>query len=168
MLPYDPRDINEAPDQNANAQPKPAPVERTDNPALIFSAAQQDQTAKESPTTATVAEAHGAFTAALINALEVLPADAPASVDYQQVNAELEGNGIADQTPSLDAASTRRQQPLFGGTAGASRKTARRGCRHSRRWHASSSTPAASPASAPARPSSPSALKTKAKSSRSM
>jgi hypothetical protein len=116
MLPYDPRDINEAPVQ-ANAQPKPAPAERADNPALIFSAAQQDQTAKESPTTASVPEAHGAFTAALIKALEVLPADAPASVVYQQVNAELEGNGIADQTPSLDAAGTRRQQPLFGGAA---------------------------------------------------
>ncbi len=121
MLPYDPRDIDEAPDQTnldqANAQPKPAPAERTDNPALIFSAAQQDQTAKESPTTASVPEAHGAFTAALIKALEVLPADAPASVVYQQVNAELEGNGIADQTPSLDVAGARRQQPLFGGTA---------------------------------------------------
>ena len=116
MLPYDPRDINEAPNQ-AGAQPKPAPAERTDNPALIVSAAQQDQTAKESPTTASVPEAHGAFTAALIKALEVLPADAPASVVYQQVNAELEGNGIADQTPSLDAAGARRQQPLFGGTA---------------------------------------------------
>ncbi len=116
MLPYDPRDINEAPDQ-ANGKERPAPAERTDNPALIFSAAQQDQTAKESPTTAGVPEAHGAFTAALIKALEVLPADAPASLVDQQVNAELEGNGIADQTPSLDAAGTRRQQPLFGGAA---------------------------------------------------
>jgi len=126
MLPYDPRDINEAPDlantAQANGQPKPAPAERTDNPALIFSAAQQDQTAKESPITASVSEAHGAFTAALIKALEVLPADAPASVVYQQVNAELEGNGIADQTPSLDAAGTRRQQPLFGGAAAQARK----------------------------------------------
>lgn len=109
MLPYDPRDIGEAPDDNA------APAERDDNPALIFSAAQQDQTAKESPTTANVPEPHGAFTAALIKALEVLPADAPASVVYQNVNAQLEGNGIADQAPSLDAAAARRQQPLFGG-----------------------------------------------------
>jgi hypothetical protein len=116
MLPYDPRDINEAQDQ-PNTQPKSAPAERSDNPALIFSAAQQDQTAKESPTTASVPEAHGAFTAALMKALEVLPADTPASVVYQQVNAELEGNGIADQTPSLDAAGARRQQPLFGGSA---------------------------------------------------
>jgi hypothetical protein len=111
MLPYDPRDIGEAPDDRT------PPSERADNPALVFSAAQQDQTAKEAPSTANVPEAHGAFTAALIKALEVLPADAPASVVYQQVNAELEGNGIADQSPSLDAAGTRRQQPLFGGAA---------------------------------------------------
>jgi Caspase domain len=111
MLPYDPRDIGEAPDD------KTAPSERTDNPALVFSAAQQDQTAKEAASTANVAEPHGAFTAALIKALQVLPSDAPATVVFQQVNAELEGNGIADQAPSLDAAGTRRQQPLFGGAA---------------------------------------------------
>jgi hypothetical protein len=116
MLPYDPRDIGEAPDD------KTAPSERADNPALVFSAAQQDQTAKEAPSTANVPEAHGAFTAALIKALEVLPADAPASVVYQQVNAALEGNGIADQAPSLDAAGTRRAQPLFGGVPAQSGK----------------------------------------------
>ena len=116
MLPYDPRDIDETPDD------KQAPAERSDNPALVFSAAQQDQTAKEFPTTANVPEPHGAFTAALIKALEILPADAPASVIYQQVNAQLEGNGIADQTPSLDAAGTRREQPLFGGAADQSGK----------------------------------------------
>jgi hypothetical protein len=117
ILPYDPRDINEAPDESANGQAKSAPAERSDNPALIFSAAQQDQTAKESPMTDSVREPHGAFTAALIKALEVLPADAPASVVAQQVNAELEGNGIADQSPSLDAAGARRNQPLFGGSS---------------------------------------------------
>ncbi len=111
MLPYDPRDIAEVSDD------KTPPAERAANPALIFSAAQQDQTAKEAPSTANVPEAHGAFTAALIKALEVLPADAPASVVYQQVNAALEGNGIADQVPSLDAAAARRQQPLFGGAS---------------------------------------------------
>ncbi|HEY6490415.1 MAG: caspase family protein [Terracidiphilus sp.] len=115
MLPYDPRDINEAPDLQADGQPKPAPAERTENPALVFSAAQQDQTAKESPTTDGVHESHGAFTAALIKALEELPVNAPASVVAQQVSAQIEGNGIADQAPSLDAAAARRQQPLFGG-----------------------------------------------------
>lgn len=115
MLPYDPRDINESPDLLADGQPEPAPAERAENPALVFSAAQQDQTAKESPATDSVHEPHGAFTAALIKALEELPADAPASVVAQQVSAQLEGNGIADQMPSLDAADARRQQPLFGG-----------------------------------------------------
>ena len=44
-LAFDPRDINEAPDT------RPVPTERQDNPALVFSAAQQDQTAKEMPLT---------------------------------------------------------------------------------------------------------------------
>ena len=114
MLPYDPRDINEAPDL-ANGQAVKAPAERADNPALIFSAAQQDQTAKESPTTQSVPEAHGAFTAALIKALAELPTDAPASVLEQQVRAVLAAEGIDDQSPALDATPERRQQPLFGG-----------------------------------------------------
>lgn len=117
MLPYDPRDINEAPDA-ASGQAGQAPAERGDNPALIFSAAQQDQTAKESPTTQSVPEAHGAFTAALIKALAELPADAPASVLEQQVRAVLEAEGIEDQSPALDATQDRRQQPLFGGASG--------------------------------------------------
>lgn len=114
LLDYDPRDLNEAPDHLANGQPLPVPSERG---ALVFSAAQQDQTAKESPPPDTFPEAHGAFTAALINALEVLPADTPASVVYRQVRATLEGADIEDQEPSLDAAAQRRDQPLFGGVA---------------------------------------------------
>jgi len=117
MLAFDPRDISESPDVQANGQPKPAPTERTDNPALVFSAAQQDQTAKEAATSDSVPEAHGAFTLALIKALETLPADAPASVVFQQVRASLEGNDVEDQMPTLDAAGERRQQPLFGGAA---------------------------------------------------
>src|SRR5580692_3361104 len=69
-LAFDPRDINEAPDALTNGQPRPAPTERTDNPALVFSAAQQDQTAKEMPVGGTTKEPHGAFTAALLEALQ--------------------------------------------------------------------------------------------------
>ena len=87
-------------------QPKPAPAERTDNPALVFSAAQQDQTAKEIADHRDCRRAARRLHCRLDQGPEVLPADAPASVVYQQVNAELEGNGIADQTPSLDAAGT--------------------------------------------------------------
>ena len=121
-LAFDSRDIAEAPDALPNGQSRPAPTEREDNPALVFSAAQQDQTAKESPPSETMTEPHGAFTAALVEALQVLPANAPASVVYQRVKAVLEGNGVSDQEPDLDASSARRQQPLFGGQAADSGK----------------------------------------------
>ena len=114
-LAFDPRDIAEVPDVLPNGQPRPAATEREDNPLLVFSAAQQDQTAKESPPSDTMTEPHGAFTAALVEALQVLPANAPASVVYQRVKAVLEGSGVSDQEPDLDASSARRQQPLFGG-----------------------------------------------------
>ncbi|MGA2569236.1 MAG: caspase family protein [Terracidiphilus sp.] len=122
-LAFDPRDIDEAPDALPNGQPRPAPTERTDNPALVFSAAQQDQTAKEMPPTAGApAEPHGAFTAALLQALRALPADTPASLVYERVKAVLEGSNVPDQEPDLDAAAARREQPLFGRTAAKSDK----------------------------------------------
>ncbi|MGB7266496.1 MAG: caspase family protein [Terracidiphilus sp.] len=115
-LAFDPRDIDQAPDTS------PGPTERADNPALVFSAAQQGQTAKEMPATGTATEPHGAFTAALLEALQVLPADAPASLVYERVKAVLEGSNVPDQEPDLDATSARRQQPLFGGVAAKSNK----------------------------------------------
>jgi Caspase domain len=116
-LPYDSRDIAEAPELLANGQPRPAPTERPDNPALVFSAAQQDQEANEADASPAMPESHGAFTAALVEALQVLPADAPASIVYQRVKAVLEGSSAASQNPDLDATAARRQQPLFGGAA---------------------------------------------------
>jgi hypothetical protein len=116
MLAFDPRDINEEPDKQT------PPAERKDNPALIFSAAQQDETAKEMPAADASAEPHGAFTAALVQTLEVLPADAPASLVYQRVRAVLEGSSVPEQEPDLDANEARRQQPLFGGAAAKSNK----------------------------------------------
>jgi hypothetical protein len=121
-LAYDPRDINEAPEVLPNGQPRPAPTERPDNPALFFSAAQQDQTAKESPLSDTP-EPHGAFTAALVETLQILPADAPTSVVYQRVKAVLEGSTVTDQDPDLDATAARRMQPIFSGAAANSTKT---------------------------------------------
>jgi hypothetical protein len=115
-LAFDPRDIAEAPDLLPNGQLRPALTQREDNQALVFSAAQQDQTAKEMPPSATATEPHGAFTAALVEALEALPASTPASVVYQRVKAVLEGGSVPDQEPDLDATAARRQQPLFGGT----------------------------------------------------
>jgi len=121
-LAFDPRDINEAPDTLSNGQPRPAPSERADNPALVFSAAQQDQTAKEMPTTGKTTEPHGAFTAALIEALEALPADTPAALLYERVQAVLEGSNVPNQDPDLDASEARRQEPLFGGNTAKSGK----------------------------------------------
>jgi len=118
-LAFDPRDINEAPDTLPNGQPRPGPTQRTDNPALVFSAAQQDQTAKEMPSGT---EPHGAFTAALLQALQTLPADTPSSVVYERVKAVLEGSNVPDQEPDLDATASRRDQPLFGGAASKSDK----------------------------------------------
>jgi Caspase domain. len=114
-LAYDPRDIAEAPETAADGSLKPAPTDRKENPALVFSAAQQDQTAKEMPAADEAAEPHGAFTAALIEALNALPANAPATLIYQRVKAVLEGNSVPNQEPDLDATAERRQQPLFGG-----------------------------------------------------
>jgi len=121
-LAFDARDIAEAPEALANGKPRPAPTQRQDNPALVFSAAQQDQTAKEMPSSGKAAEPHGAFTAALIEALQALPAATPASVLYQRVKAVLEGGSIPDQEPDLDATAVRRRQPLFGGAAADSGK----------------------------------------------
>lgn len=115
MLDYDPRDIAQAPPATKTGDKVKTPAERG---ALIYSAAQQDQTAKESPPPDSVPEPHGAFTAALIRSLEALPPDAPASLVDQQVRAALESAGIPDQAPSLDAGADRRSQPLFGGAPG--------------------------------------------------
>ena len=122
-LPYDSRDIAEAPEVLPDGKQRPVPTERADNPALVFSAAQQDQEANEADPTPALPESHGAFTAALIEALQVLPADASASVVYQRVKAVLEGDAnTSTQEPDLDATSARRQQPLFGtGTGGAAK-----------------------------------------------
>jgi hypothetical protein len=121
-LAFDPRDISEGPETLANGDPKPAPTQRQDNPALVFSAAQQDQTAKEMPPSDTSTEPHGAFTTALIQSLQAMPANTPASLVYQRVKAVLEGGSVPDQEPDLDATAARREQPLFGGTAATSGK----------------------------------------------
>jgi hypothetical protein len=118
-LPYDPRPVNDPPDSLPNGQRVTPPTERPDNPALVFAAVQQDQAANEADPSDTMPEAHGAFTAALIETLQVLPANAPASEVYQRVKVLLEGSGFPEQEPDLDANAERRAQPLFGGAADA-------------------------------------------------
>jgi hypothetical protein len=124
-LAYDPRDINEAPEVLPDGSPRSAPTLRTDNPALVFSAAQQDQEADEAVPSPALPEPHGAFTSALIEALQVLPANAPAALVYQRVKAVLEGSGFTNQEPDLDATAARRRLPLFGGSVASNAKTMR-------------------------------------------
>jgi hypothetical protein len=114
-LPFDARDIAEAPELLPNGDPRPGPTERPNNPALVFSAVQQDQSSKETPDTIPPTEAHGAFTAALIEALQVLPPDTPADVVYRRVRAVIGNEDVPDEDPDLDATAERREQPLFGG-----------------------------------------------------
>jgi hypothetical protein len=121
-LPFDPRDVAETPVLLPNGEPPPGPTERPNNPALVLSAVQQDQSSKETPDTVPPTEPHGAFTAALVEALQVLPADAPAAVVYQRVRAVIQNEDVPDEDPDLDATAQRREQPLFGGAAAASDK----------------------------------------------
>jgi hypothetical protein len=116
-LPYDPRPVTDPPDTLPDGERVPPPTERTDNPALVFAAVQQDQAANEADPSPDMPESHGAFTAALLETLQVLPPDAPASLVYQRVKAILEGGGFPEQEPDLDANPARRAQPLFGGAA---------------------------------------------------
>jgi hypothetical protein len=119
-LPFDPRDIAEPPPLLANGDEPLPPTQRQENPALVFAAVQQDQSSKEMPDTNPPTESHGAFTAALVEALQVLPADAPASVVYQRVRAVIGNEDVPDEDPDLDTTAQRREQPLFGGAAAAS------------------------------------------------
>ena len=114
-LPFDPRDIAEAPATQANGETLLAPTQRPENPALVFSAVQQDQTSKETPGTIPPTEPHGAFTAALLEALQVLPADTPAEVVYQRVRAVILSEDVPEEDPDLDTTDQRRREPLFGG-----------------------------------------------------
>ena len=118
MLAYDPRDIAEAPDLNSDGTPVIAPEERKDNAALVLAATQVDQKAKELPD---ASPPHGVFTMALIDALQALPANIPASDLWKRVQVDLEVQGFSDQQPVLDGTKQRKEQPLFGGEAGRTR-----------------------------------------------
>ncbi len=112
MLAYDPRDIAEAPDANSDGTPVVAPEDRQDNAALVLAATQVDQKAMELPD---ASPPHGAFTIALIDALQALPANISAIDLWKRVQVGMEAQGFSDQQPALDGPKQRKQQPLFGG-----------------------------------------------------
>jgi hypothetical protein len=102
---YDPRDLATPPAAET------APADRKDNRVLILSAAQKDQSAMDVQD----AHPHGLFTAALVDALEELPPNAPAMDVYRRVLVDMETGGAANQQAALDATSERKHEPLFGG-----------------------------------------------------
>ena len=102
---FDPRDLATAPAAET------APADRKDNRVLILSAAQKDQSAMDVQD----AHPHGLFTAALVEALQELPPEAPAMDVYRRVMVDLENGGAENQQPALDATSERKKEPLFGG-----------------------------------------------------
>jgi len=87
------------------------PQKPEDRGALIFSAAQPEQLAKEAKDDN--GNPHGAFTVALIKALNSSSAGEPADVLFLRIKAIMQANGNT-QEPVLGANETRRKQGLFG------------------------------------------------------
>ena len=99
-----------------------APESRAENPVLVLSAAQKDQSAIDVQNSD---PPHGLFTDALIETLQTLPANRPASEVFRRLQVAMEmAPGATNQQPELDTSSTRKEQPLFGGTAGSGPPTA--------------------------------------------
>jgi hypothetical protein len=116
-------DLRPMPDDPYPEEAKGIPPEsRTDNPVLVLSAAQKEQSAVDLQN---ALPPHGLFTNALIETLQALPADRPSDDVFKrlEIAMELTPDAVAQQ-PALDASVTRRQQPLFGGSAGSGPPTA--------------------------------------------
>ncbi len=100
----------------------PPPESRTDNPVLVLSAAQKDQSAIDVQNSL---PPHGLFTNALVETLQALPANRPVSDVFRRLQVAMEmAPGATNQQPELDTSTTRKEQPLFGGTAGSGPPTA--------------------------------------------
>jgi hypothetical protein len=117
---FDPRPM---PDDQYPAEVAGAPPEsRTDNPVLVLSAAQKDQSAID---VQNGVPPHGLFTDALVETLQALPANRPASDVFKRLQVAMEmAPGASNQQPELDTSTTRKEQPLFGGKAGSGPPTA--------------------------------------------
>jgi hypothetical protein len=85
--------------------------------ALIISAAQEDQEAKETlRLSGGIREWHGAFSLALIQSLNELPPHVGAERLFDRITARLLADGY-QQEPVLAGTGLRRHAPLFGGAA---------------------------------------------------
>ncbi len=116
-LAYNPIDAHSPPDRLPNGQLVP-PAEDRPNGALVLTASQYDQSASEWD--APGGRAHGAFTAALLQTLRLLPPTASAQEVFDRVSVVLDAMALpVPQQPSLAGVAARRRQPLFGGSPAA-------------------------------------------------
>lgn len=95
----------------ADAKDPSDPLKPEDRGALIFSAAQPEQLAKEAVDDQ--GNPHGAFTVALIKALNSSSVNEPADVLFLRFKAIMQANGNT-QEPVLGGNDVRRKQGLFG------------------------------------------------------
>jgi len=119
FLPYDPRDAADPPDKGPDGKPATRPEDRPGG-AIVLSATQHDQLATE--WSGDDGKPHGAFTVALLDALQTLPANSSASDVYKRVKVLLMGMGVAQQ-PDMGGASERIRAQLFSNSSGPERLT---------------------------------------------
>ena len=113
-LSWDPRDLNLPPEKGADGSPAKAPEDLAENPVLVLSASQKDQSAMDVQSST---PPHGLFTNALVHALQALPPGAKATDVFRRVMVDMEVDGASAQQPALDGTAQRKAQPLFGGFA---------------------------------------------------
>ncbi len=119
FLAYDPRDAADPPDKGPDGKPAARPEDRTGG-AIVLSAAQHDQSASE--WTTDDGKPQGAFTVALLEALQSLPASSSAQDVYKRVKVLLMGMGVPQQ-PDLGGPADRTRLSLFNNSAGPERLT---------------------------------------------
>jgi Caspase domain len=117
---FDPRPM--PPDPYPAETAGTAPESRENNPVLVLSAAQKDQSAIDlqngNPP-------HGLFTQELIETLQALPVGRSAADVFRRLEIAMErAPGATNQQPELDTTSARKKEPLFGGKAGSGPSTA--------------------------------------------
>lgn len=117
---FDPRPMPDDPyPSEATGTP---PENRKDNPVLVLSAAQKDQSAMD---VQNAHPPHGLFTDALVETLKGMPTNRPVSEVFKRLQIAMElAPDATNQQPQLDASDIRKQQPLFGGPAGSGPPTA--------------------------------------------
>ncbi|BCA54597.1 hypothetical protein W02_17370 [Nitrospira sp. KM1] len=114
FLEEDDRDVAVLIGEEPPAHPSGQEPERREG-ALIISATQEDQQAKEALHRAgDQTEWHGAFTLALTEALNETAVNATADRIMRRVTAKLKAEGL-QQDPAVAGAEARKRAPLFGG-----------------------------------------------------